>query len=237
MSSPLGSLPWEAALAIKRLKRLVMMLVFLCLLLGGYCGYLLHAMDRDYNAMVQRSIMGMNLLHKLTKESLSTQRAVLTGLVGSKLDDREAIVKAIGKSLAAGREARQEIRLSGVLDGPVDTLAAIERNGREYEEAVTEYLKLLAADKLEDADRVRHDKARVELNQYLESIESAARQMEASGLQASEDYSVDVHRNTAVVLGLAGLPALFIAAIGVTVLAVIAMMWVVLRRSGIEEGP
>ncbi len=237
MSSPLGSLPWEAALAIKRLKRLVMLLVFLCLLLGGYCGYLLHSMDRDYNAMVQRSITGMNLLHKLTKESLSTQRAVLAGLVGGKLDDREAIVKSIGRSLADGREARQEIRLSGALEGPIDTFGSIERNGREYEEAVGEYLKLLAADRIDEANRVRHDKARVELNQYLESIENAARQLEAEGLQASDDYSAEVHKHTAVVLGLAGLPALFIAAIAATVLAVLAMMWVVLRRTGVEEGP
>lgn len=237
MSSPLGSLPWETALAIKRLKRLVMLLVFLCLLLGGYCGYLLHAMDRDYNAIVQRSLTAMNLLHKLTKESLGTQRAVLAGLVAGKLDDREAIVKQIGQSLGAGRDTRQEIHLTGVLDGPPDTFAAIESNGRDYEAAVAEYLKLLAVDKIDEANLVRHDQARVALNLYLESIEKAARQLEAAGLQASEDYSADVHRHTAMVLGLAGLPALFIAAIAATVLAVIAMMWVVLRRTGIEEGP
>lgn len=228
----------EISLTVRRLKRLVMLLVFLCLVMGGFCGYLLHAMDRDYNAMVQRSITAMNLLHKLTKSSLGTQRAVLAGLVAGRLDNREEIVKSIGRSLADGRDARQELRLSGVLDGPPNAFTAIESDARDYEAAVAEYLKLLAADRIDEANLVRHDKARVALNHYLDSIEKASHQLEADGLQAGEDYSDEVHRNSAVVLGLAGLPALFVAVIGATVLAVIAMMWVVLRRSGAgEDGP
>jgi hypothetical protein len=227
----------EIIAAMGRLKRLAVLLIILCFLLGGFCAYLIRAVNREYSALVGQSLGTIGELHKLTRHALSAQRAILATLVGDDVDNLEALARRVETELVGGRRAREEIRTSAALARSADLARAIDEQGRAYEATVGDVLKLLAVGNTAEANRLRHDKARVALDLYLKSIEEAAQVVEAGSLKNSEAYAARVRSHSAIVFGLAGLPVLFMAAIAATVVAVLVTMWLVMRRAGFEEGP
>lgn len=222
---------------LRLLKRLVVALVLLTGLLGAFCAYLLHNVSRDYSLLAEQSLTAMGELHRMTKTALSTQRAVLVALVGGSGESAEAMLARVGTALDASRQSREEIAASGVLAEARQLEADIERTGKVYEAAVGDFVRLLAEGRSEEANRLRHERARVALNDYLDAIEAAARHVEGTGVTTGREYADEARRKAMLVLGFASVPALFLGAIAATVAAVLAMMWMVMRRSGLDDGP
>ena len=237
MPKTTGANPLDQRALIGRLKLCVALLVGLCVLFGALCAYLLRSLDRNYADLIDHSVPVINELRALNKQALSAQRGILASLVRVNEPGREDALKGIRVAIAADRKIRARILLQSILQDGSKHALILNHTGEDYDQAATDVVNLLAQGRNSEADKVRHEMARPALNLYLNCIESAANYVENTSQRISDEYTEGTQSQSAILLGLAGLPLFIAGVIIMAVFAAIFMMWLVLRRAGFDDGP
>lgn len=220
---------------IRRLKLCVVLLIGLCLMLGGVCAYLLREMDRRYSELIDQSVPVLNELRLLSKQALSAQRGILATLVKDNEPGRDDAIKGIIAAILADRQTRASVLMQPILRDASKHAAILEQAGEDYDKEGLKVAELLAQGRDAEANKLRHEKARVKLNLYLNCIDAAANYVENTSQRTNDEYSLQVKNNSFLLLGLSGLPLALAAALILSVVALLLGMWLVLRRAGLDE--
>ncbi len=237
MAADVENSPENLARELRRWRLTAGLLLVVILVLGSFSAYLARSIDGEYLRLLDRSVPVLNELRLLGHDALSTQRAVLSGLLGQAEADRKNAIARAQQFDEMGSALRQTLSTRQVFANDAAGYALLDRKGDAYDSTVSEIVALLKQNRNEEADAIRQAKARPALDEYLEQIDVAARYVEAHSQTERDEISSSARNRSAIVFGVASLPLVVGTLLGAIVLGLVFAMVVLFRRLGPEEGP
>ncbi len=221
---------------VKRLRAAVVALLLTVILLGSLSAYLLRSLDRDYSALIDRSVPVLNELRVLTGETLSAQRALLASLAAVDDEGRVRSLVYMEAQMALGRLGREELIRRTIFSGEEAMLRDLARTGADYEALGAQFVALMKEERVKEAQQLRNEKIKDVIKAYLDEIERAAKFVEGESHRARDSFSGAVQSQSRLLLSLAGLPIALMLVLGIVVAAFAAIALMVFFWSEPENG-
>lgn len=203
--------------------RFVLILALLAsnLLVGVLSLLFLRSMDQRYAALFDRSVPLINNLRTLTRELGAVQR------LARRVSDpkNEAAWEALLPQMAEGsKNARTHaLEISGMATLKDSRhVASMADSGRDYDEKVSEFLRLVREEKLTEANHFNSEVLRPAYDRYMEAVDDVADFVEREGNGLRARYAQDSRLFGGFLLAVAGWPLLAAGGI-VVVMAVLVI--------------
>jgi hypothetical protein len=221
---------------VRRLRAVIVALLLTVILLGSLSAYLLRSLDRDYSALIDRSVPVLNELRVLTAETLSTQRALLASLAAVDEEGRVRSLVYMEAQMELGRLGRESIAGREVFAGDAQRGRKLNAAGASYETLAAQFVALMKAGRVDDAQRLRNEKIKDVIAAYLAEIEAAAQFVAGESHRARDSFSGAAHNQSLLLLSLAGLPIALVLVLGIVIAAFAAFALMVFFWSEPENG-
>lgn len=235
MASPEENTTEVLQRSLKRWRRIALVSIVVTLGLGGFSAYLLRSLDADYSALFDRTVPLLSDLRLLGNDALSTQRALLSALLAESEESRVAPVARASNLMEAGAVLRRSLARGNFFTERAESFAVMDRKGAVYDAAAADVVALLKRRQLPEADRVRRERARPALDEYLGEIENVARSVEAHSQSVNDRISDSARSRSAIVVGVASLPLVIGTFVLLALAALVSFMVLIFRRFGPEE--
>jgi hypothetical protein len=224
-----GSTDPERQLSIlRKLKALVVVLIFSNLALGVFGFYYLRTVDHKYSDLINRAVPTLNDMQTLTASIMEAMRNINPSL-HSNPPQAESTERARA-ALARARDLRTQILQREWLNDARER-KILEQTGDAFDEKAKAVIDLLAAGKLDEATKLREQTVRPAFERYVAATTSAADAYQTQSLKTSSGLTERTLSVSKMMLGFASWPIVILSVVFLVTAALAAIVLFLFDRN------
>jgi len=235
--NPLPPTPPGHPVRARRLQMLCIVLAISNVLLGFLSAFLLRKIDREYSALIDRSVPVLNEIRIVDKNASKLYEAVIAGLV---TPDAAKCAKALARArhyLQRSPLHRNNVLAADFLRLRPDMAAELKNSGEAYEKAIADILPRVTPQNTADAEKDTLEHLEPIFYRYYGAVDKVSDYVEKRTEKLSDDYTGLTNHSSLLVLGIGGWPVVIVGLLVAVTLAVVAVMLVVFRTANVGDGP